>query len=89
MPRPLDAEAVASILDHMNDDHAEAIATYARVFGGLADVQSARMSGLDATGMDLDVDTANGRHVARIRFDHELADAEDAHQTLIRMARPA
>lgn len=89
MQRPLNAEAVASILEHMNDDHADAIAQYARTFGGVTDVLGASMTGLDATGMDLEVDTPAGRRASRIPFDHVLADADDAHHTLIRMARPA
>jgi putative heme iron utilization protein len=87
MARPLDAAAIATICEHMNDDHADAIAGYARVFGNIGDALGARMTGLDASGMDLEVETAAGPRTARIAFDHTLQDADDAHQTLIRMAR--
>ena len=87
MARPLNADAVQHICAHMNEDHADALVSYARVFARLDDVRSARMTGLDATGLDLDVATGAGSLPARITFDHTLEDADDAHQTLIRMAR--
>lgn len=87
MARPLNSESIASICEHMNDDHADALITYARVFGKLSDVSAARMTGMDATGLDLEVETPSGSQPARIAFDHTLEDADDAQATLIRMAR--
>ena len=87
MSRPLNADAASSICNHMNDDHLDAIVGYARVFAGMTDAIGARMIGLDATGMDLDVELSDATTRVRIVFDHTLADADDAHQTLIRMAR--
>lgn len=83
------ADAALAICRHMNDDHADAIAAYARAFGGVPQVASARMTALDAHGMDLGIDTG-GAHVAtRVAFDHELQDADDARETLIALARRA
>lgn len=73
---------------HMNDDHADAVATYARIFANCTDAESARLIGLDAAGMDLEVETTGGFVTARVAFDHTLQDADDARQTLIAMARP-
>ena len=80
-------DAIAGICDHMNDDHAEAIARYATTFGGVADARSARIAALDPNGMDLAVETASGMRNVRVTFDHTLADAADARETLIAMAR--
>ncbi|NEQ27441.1 MAG: DUF2470 domain-containing protein [Microcoleus sp. SIO2G3] len=77
------------ICAHMNDDHADAIALYARVFGGAADAIAARMEKIDAQGMDLTVQTPAETTPVRIEFDHELKDAEDAHHTLIDMVKQA
>ncbi len=71
----------------MNDDHADAIVLYAKAFGGVTDASAAQMLSIDAQGMDLTAQV-NGEAVpVRIQFDHLLADAEDAHQTLIAMLK--
>jgi putative heme iron utilization protein len=85
----LGAEAVSAICAHMNEDHADALVAYARYFGGFEGAESARLVGLDAKGMDLEVEIAGASETARIAFDHELADAADARATLIAMARAA
>ncbi len=73
----------------MNDDHADAVVIYAKAFGGVTDVSAAEMLSIDAQGMDLAAQV-NGEAVpVRIQFDHVLADAEDAHQTLIAMVKQA
>jgi putative heme iron utilization protein len=77
------------ICKHMNDDHADAIALYARVFGGVANATSAEMLKIDAQGMDLQVQADGSAMPARITFDHVLKDAEDAHHTLIDMVKEA
>jgi putative heme iron utilization protein len=83
-------EAVSQrICSHMNDDHADAVALYAKTFGGIAEVTSAEMLRIDATGMDLVVHQAEQTMPVRITFDHELQDSEDAHQTLIAMVKQA
>lgn len=47
------------------------------------------MLAIDAQGMDLTAQV-NGESVpVRIHFDHVLADAEDAHHTLIAMVKQA
>jgi putative heme iron utilization protein len=89
MSDTLSAEAALAICAHMNDDHAETLAAYARYFGGLQGATSARLVRLDAKGMDLEVEIAGNAGPARIAFDHELADATDARETLIAMARIA
>ncbi|MBW4661096.1 MAG: DUF2470 domain-containing protein [Drouetiella hepatica Uher 2000/2452] len=77
------------ICKHMNEDHSEAIALYAKVFGGVAEALAAQMLKIDAQGMDLLAQTEQATLPVRIAFDHELADSEDAHQTLIGMVKQA
>lgn len=77
------------ICSHMNEDHAEAIALYAKVFGGVADAIAAKMVRIDAQGMDLLVQTHETTTPIRVAFDHTLTDAEDAHHTLIDMVKQA
>lgn len=80
----LDAIAAAerSAVEHMNDDHSDAIANYAEVFGKARGDQGWVMTGIDADGFDL----AAGDKVLRIFFKQPLADAPDMHKILVAMA---
>lgn len=84
---PANAELAAaerSAVEHMNEDHAEAIALYARHYASLPDGKW-RMTGIDADGFDI----ADGDEVARIFFEKPLESAKDMHLTLVRMAGDA
>ncbi|WP_414752689.1 DUF2470 domain-containing protein [Anabaena sp. CCY 9910] len=89
MSEQFSAEISSRICNHMNEDHANAVVLYAQVFGGVSQATSAQMLAIDAQGMDLTAQV-NGESVpVRIHFDHVLADAEDAHHTLIAMVKQA
>jgi putative heme iron utilization protein len=75
------------ICTHMNDDHAEAVLMYAKVFGQAAEATSASMDSIDPEGMNLIAQVNGNTTNLRITFDHTLTDSEDAHQTLIAMVR--
>ena len=77
------------ICKHMNEDHAEAIVLYAKVFGNTPNAESAKMEAIDPQGMDLTASVAGQETPVRIEFDHTLQDSEDAHQTLIEMVKQA
>lgn len=80
----LDAIAAAerSAVEHMNDDHADAVANYATYFGKAKAESNWVMTGIDADGFDL----AAGDRVLRIFFPTPLGDAPDMHKTLVAMA---
>ncbi|PSH64533.1 HugZ family protein [Phyllobacterium sophorae] len=78
------AAAEKSAVEHMNRDHADAIALYARFFARAAD-SNWRLTGIDADGFDL----ADGDDVLRIFFPEPLTSAKDMHMTLVRMAGEA
>ncbi|MBD2505021.1 DUF2470 domain-containing protein [Anabaena azotica] len=89
MSEQFSAEISSRICSHMNEDHADAVVLYAQVFGGVNQADSAQLLAIDAQGMDLTAEV-NGESVpVRIQFDHVLADAEDAHHTLIAMVKQA
>lgn len=77
------------ICKHMNEDHAEAIALYAKVYGNQPEAETAQMLSIDAQGMILSIQIQEKNDTLRIEFDHTLTDSEDAHQTLIGMVRQA
>ncbi len=72
------------ILAHMNDDHADAIGSYATVLLGL-DPGPWRMVGIDPEGCDL---RAGGR-LARLPFETSVESAEGARKELVRLAKAA
>jgi putative heme iron utilization protein len=89
MSEPFSPEVSDRICKHMNEDHADAVAIYARTWGNSPDTQTATMVSIDAVGMNL-ITQVNGESVPlRIEFDHVLTDSEDAHQTLIAMVKQA
>ena len=77
------------ICKHMNEDHAEAITLYAKVYGNQPETEAAQMLSIDAKGMNLSIQIQEKNDTLRIEFDHTLTDSEDAHQTLIAMVRQA
>jgi heme iron utilization protein len=81
---PALAAAESGILEHMNDDHAEAIELYATRLAG-ASATGWRMTGIDPEGIDL----RRGGTVLRLDFPAPVGDAEGARAALVRLARRA
>ncbi|ELS04959.1 putative heme iron utilization protein [Xenococcus sp. PCC 7305] len=77
------------ICKHMNEDHAQAIVLYAKVFGNASEAETATMDSIDPQGMNLTASSKGETIPVRIDFDHTLKDSEDAHQTLIAMVKQA
>jgi putative heme iron utilization protein len=77
------------ICAHMNDDHAEAVLLYAKVYGKSTDATSATMVSIDPIGMDLTAEINGTSTPLRVLFDHTLEHSEDAHTTLVRMIKSA
>jgi putative heme iron utilization protein len=89
MADPITPQISDRICKHMNEDHADAVALYAKVYAGATETAAARMVAIDPQGMDLAAEI-NGETVPlRVQFDHELQDSEDAHHTLIAMVKQA
>jgi putative heme iron utilization protein len=80
---PLTPAVSDRICRHMNQDHADAVLSYARHYGGLSTATSARMLGVGTEAMRLEVDGV----AVEVPFDHSLTDSEDAHRTLVAMLR--
>jgi putative heme iron utilization protein len=77
------------ICAHMNDDHADAVLLYAKVFGHSPAATAAELDSIDPEGMTLTAQVNGASVPMRIPFEHPLADSEDAHQTLIAMIKQA
>ena len=78
------AEAEQRTVDHMNDDHLDAVANYARYFA------KAEGGGWVITGIDVDgIDLAAGDESRRVFFASPLKDAQDMRMVLVEMAKEA
>lgn len=86
-PDPL-AEVAQSIIDHMNQDHADTLPVYARAFAG-EQADEATMTSVDRLGFTLRLRTGERLHGARLAFPREVRTAADARVVLIEMLREA
>ncbi len=89
MSEPITPAISDRICKHMNKDHRDAILLYAQFFGQVASPEQAVMQAISPQSMKLLVHSQGTAQEIEIPFDHELADAEDAHQTLIKMLKQA
>lgn len=82
-------DVVTQIARHMNDDHAEDNVLIVRGLGGISTASAARMSGMDADGMDFDA-TVDGIAVpVRIPFSERLTERRQVRGEAVRMYRQA
>jgi len=86
-PDPL-ADVAASIMEHMNRDHADALLVYAHVLAR-STAEEATMVSVDRLGFKLRLKSAERLHSARIPFPREVRTAEDSRVVLIEMLRAA
>jgi len=89
MSEPFSQEVSQRICKHMNEDHTDAVALYAQIFGNSPNTEAAEMVSIDAQGMNLIAKVKGESVPLRIEFDHVLKDSEDAHHTLIAMVKQA
>lgn len=84
-----DAEALVAgetdIVEHMNEDHADAVQLYARILAGAA-AGDWRMTGLDPEGVDL---SEQGGASVRVAFDDRVRTPQDARRELIKLVQRA
>jgi len=82
------ADAAAGILQHMNDDHADAVLAISRHFGGL-DAEEATIVACDRLGFVVRARTAEGMKGTRIAFPEAVLTREEARKAFVEMTRAA
>lgn len=86
-PDPL-ADAAAGILDHMNEDHVEALLLLAKHDGGL-EGEDAKMTAVDRLGFHARVVTPDGMRGLRIPFLREARTPDEVRRVLVEMVEEA
>ncbi|HBQ16249.1 MAG: DUF2470 domain-containing protein [Sandaracinaceae bacterium] len=87
-PDPL-APHVEGVVTHMNDDHADALVSYARAFTRATHAEKVSMTGIDRYGFEMSVETDKGPRPARLAFASEIATPEEARKALVALVRDA
>jgi heme iron utilization protein len=82
-PDPL-ADASASIVTHMNEDHASALVTYALLFGGVR-ADEVTMVAVDRLGFKLRLRSGERVQSVRIAFPCEVTTAGECRKVMIEM----
>lgn len=80
-PDPL-RDAAAGIIQHMNEDHADALVILAR-WKGIQEVEEARMRAVDRLGYHLRIRTADGMRSLRISFPEEVRSSSRVRKALV------
>lgn len=83
-PDPLRSEQT-SILEHMNNDHGDAMVVYAKAFGGVADATGATMLTCDRYGFDLLIEAPSGKQAVRIPFGAATDTPDAVRKAMIRL----
>ncbi|QDG51853.1 DUF2470 domain-containing protein [Persicimonas caeni] len=80
----------AGAVEHMNDDHTDAILDYVRAFSDIEAPTSARMVALDRYGFDIQAATEDGRErVVRVHFDAPLRGPGQVRKAMVEMVQKA
>ncbi|MET8776936.1 DUF2470 domain-containing protein [Nocardia sp. NPDC004654] len=82
---PVAARAVA----HLNDDHADALLSMARVLGGYPDATAALCERADRYGLDLRVETPRGVARTRVGYAERLDGVDGLRAATVELARRA
>jgi putative heme iron utilization protein len=83
-PPPALVAAETGIVEHMNEDHADAIGLYASKLLKLPG-EGWRMTGIDSEGVDL----RSGGNVARLALPNAITDATEARKALVALVAKA
>jgi len=83
------APIAASAVEHLNDDHADALLAAAQAFTGHRDATAARATRVDRYGVDLEIETPEGRVSGRAPFDPPVEDAAGLRAAAVALTRAA
>ncbi|MCH7230629.1 biliverdin-producing heme oxygenase [Glycomyces sp. L485] len=82
---PFDADVIAAICRHMNDDHAADTLVMCRGLGGRPEATAARMTGLDGEGGDYAVTAGGVEESIRIPWARRLTERDEVRPEVVRI----
>lgn len=83
------SEGAARAIDHLNQDHNDALLEMARAFGGRPEATAARCVDADRTGLDLVVSTRDGEAEVRVDYDEPIDEPAGLRKATVKLAQRA
>ncbi|MAK77825.1 MAG: hypothetical protein CL992_00885 [Euryarchaeota archaeon] len=77
------------IIEHMNDDHRDAMVLMCKTMSKAVDTMDAEMTGVDRYGFEMSAITEDGPRPIRLAFENEVLDADDVRRELVDMVKIA
>ena len=86
----IDPEVKAEIIEHMNDDHPDAVLAYVHHFAGLRDAENAQIIDVSATSMLIERDHGDGAepnkdNLVEVPLSEPISDIKDAERVMVTM----
>jgi heme iron utilization protein len=76
-------------INHLNDDHADALLEMAQALGGAPEATVARCLDADRTGLDLVVQTPTGERQVRVDYAEPIEGPEGLRKATVTLAQKA
>lgn len=83
------SEGAERAIEHLNDDHDDALLDMARAIGGCPAATAARCVDADRTGLDLIAETPSGEVEVRVPFDEPIDGPEGLRKATVKLAHRA
>lgn len=83
------SEGAARAIDHLNEDHDDALLDMARAIGGCPEASAARCVDADRTGLDLIATTPDGETAVRVPYDEPIDGPEGLRKATVKLAQRA
>lgn len=76
-------------VDHLNDDHADALLEMAQALGDTPEATAARCLDADRTGLDLVVATPTGERQVRVDYEEPIEQPAGLRKATVKLAQKA
>ena len=83
------AAAAQGIIDHMNDDHKDAMVLYCKTMSKAITTTDATMVGVDRYGFEMSAHTDEGPRPIRLAFSKEVSTVTEIREEMVAMAAKA
>jgi putative heme iron utilization protein len=77
------------IIEHMNDDHEEAMRVMCLAFSKASSFETVKMTGIDQYGFEMSVRTEQGPRPIRLAFEQAIVDGKQAREQLVSKTKAA
>jgi putative heme iron utilization protein len=83
------SQGAARAIEHLNDDHDDALLEMAQALGGQPGASAARCVDADRTGLDLVATTPKGEVEVRVDYEEPIEDPAGLRKATVKLAQKA